>query len=121
MRIIQDLGLKIKPVWIRLWDKLFIVGIIVLVGLSSFAIGRLSVVSISHDEFSVVYPSQSVKEEDFINAGSAGYVASKTGSTYFFPWCGTAMNIKPENKLYFLTKELAENAGYKAGNCNGLR
>lgn len=56
-------------------------------------------------------------------AMSAGgeYVASKTGTKYYLPWCGTAKRIKDENKVWFGTKAEAEAAGYEpASNCKGL-
>lgn len=49
------------------------------------------------------------------------YVASKSGSKYYLPTCGTAKRIKEENKVWFGTKEEAESAGYgPAANCPGL-
>lgn len=49
------------------------------------------------------------------------YVASKTGSKYYLPSCGTAKRIKDENKVWFATKAAAETAGYQpAANCKGL-
>ena len=57
-------------------------------------------------------------------APAAGaYVASKTGTKYYLPWCGTASRIKEENKVWFETKAEAEAeaAGYQpAANCKGL-
>jgi hypothetical protein len=48
-------------------------------------------------------------------------VASKTGTKYYLPWCGTAKRIKEENKVWFSTKAEAEAAGYEpAKNCKGL-
>lgn len=50
-----------------------------------------------------------------------GYVASKTGTKYYLPWCGTAKRIKEENRVWFQSKEAAEAAGYEpASNCKGL-
>lgn len=48
-------------------------------------------------------------------------VASKTGTKYYFPWCGTAKRIKEENKVWFASRAEAEAAGYEpAANCKGL-
>ncbi|MFZ2252750.1 MAG: hypothetical protein WAW13_01085 [Minisyncoccia bacterium] len=50
-----------------------------------------------------------------------GYVASKSGTKYHLPWCGSAKQIKEENKIWFATKEEAEKAGYTpASNCKGI-
>lgn len=49
------------------------------------------------------------------------YVASKSGSRYYLPWCSGASRIKEENKVWFASKEEAEAAGYTpALNCKGL-
>ena len=48
-------------------------------------------------------------------------VASKNGTKYYLPWCGTVKNIKEENKVWFASREAAEAAGYApAANCKGL-
>src|SRR3989338_3517499 len=62
------------------------------------------------------------KESEPILATGGEYVASKTGTKYYLPWCGTAKRIKEENKVWFATKEEAEAEGYEPGkNCKGLR
>lgn len=48
-------------------------------------------------------------------------VASKSGTKYYFPWCGTVKRIKEENKVWFASREAAEAAGYEpAANCKGM-
>lgn len=48
-------------------------------------------------------------------------VASKSGTKYYFPWCGTVKRIKEENKVWFPNREAAEAAGYEpAANCKGM-
>lgn len=49
------------------------------------------------------------------------YMASKNGTKYYLPSCGSAKRIKEENRIWFATKEEAEAAGYgPAANCPGL-
>jgi len=49
------------------------------------------------------------------------YMASKNGTKFYLPTCGTAKRIKEENRVWFATKEEAESAGYgPAANCPGL-
>lgn len=49
------------------------------------------------------------------------YVAAKTGTKYYLPWCGSVKRIKEENKVWFQTKEEAEKAGYApASTCKGI-
>jgi len=45
----------------------------------------------------------------------AQFVASKNGSKYHPVGSGTAKRIKDENKVYFASKEEAEQAGFEAG------
>lgn len=53
--------------------------------------------------------------------GPQVYMASKNGTKYYLPTCGTAKRIKEENRIWFATKEEAEAAGFgPAANCPGL-
>jgi len=54
-------------------------------------------------------------------SGGGQVVASKSGTKYYLPWCGTVSRIKEENKVWFASIEEAEKAGYEpAKNCKGL-
>ena len=124
-----------------------LVGIIVLVGLISFLLGRMSVtqniVSIVNTapqhasgavaniieapapETSAVRASSDPSPQPLKSApltqGAGGYVASKNGTKYHLPWCSGAKSIKDENKVWFNTKAEAEAAGYTpAANCKGI-
>jgi hypothetical protein len=56
-----------------------------------------------------------------VPAQAGKYVASKNGTKYYLPTCGTAKRIKDENKVWFASKEQAASAGYAPGaNCPGL-
>ncbi|MES2668598.1 MAG: hypothetical protein V4644_02835 [Patescibacteria group bacterium] len=56
-----------------------------------------------------------------VEEGPKVYMASKNGTKYYLPTCGTAKRIKEENRVWFSTKEEAEAAGYgPAANCPGL-
>jgi len=55
-----------------------------------------------------------------MNAGGQ-YVASKNGTKYYLPFCGSVKNIKEENKVWFSTKAEAEARGFQpAANCPGI-
>ena len=41
------------------------------------------------------------------------YFASKNGNKYYSIECSSGKNIKKENKIYFSSKEKAEQAGYE--------
>lgn len=79
---------------------------VVLVGLAAFGLGRLSVVG---QGSSAAVPTPH------------NYVGSKSGSVYYLPSCKGADAIKQENKVWFVSAQEAEAAGYRpAANCPGI-
>lgn len=110
------------------WGRaLYLIFVLLLIGIGSFFLGRLSVGISSHTGFNLVGESISASALHFENAAPAdgaiagGIVASKTGSKYHFPWCAGAQSIRPENKIWFANTEEARAAGYApASNCKGL-
>ena len=126
---IKEIYLKIKS-WIEIHggtERLFIAVVVVLVGVTSFGLGRVSIVDMPQEEVvpvtslaerEEVYP-QEIEESKPSHIGN--YVGSKNSDKYHLPWCGGAQRISTENKVWFESKEEAEAAGYTpAGNCNGL-
>ena len=114
---IQQISQTIKPLFS---PDIAILAIIILVGLSSFGLGRLSV--LEKEEVVVTYEETAsvISSTDF-SSKDGGYVASLNGSVYHLPWCSGAERIKEENKIWFNSKEEAERAGYRpAQNCKGL-
>lgn len=105
---IQEIGLKIKGFWSR---EMVIILTIILVGVVSFGLGRLSVETVDFQDFT----TETAQDEQ------ASVVGSRSGSVYHLPWCSGAQNISDFNKVWFDSKEEAEKAGYRpAGNCKGL-
>jgi hypothetical protein len=119
-----------------------LIGAVVLLGVLSFGLGRLSAVDVERGgvalcnapveqtatalsvlpvtETGVTLDSSADMEQPAMT-DKGTYVASKSGSAYHFPWCSGAQRIKEENKVWFGTKEEAERAGYRpASNCKGL-
>jgi len=109
---------------------------VILVGLIGFGMGRLSVVS---QKKTPVFVKNQTANTLFAEAGASGagnsemvaeagtipgdklFVASKSGTRYYYPWCSGVSRIKEENKVWFATQEEAEGAGYSAAaNCKGL-
>ena len=45
------------------------------------------------------------------------FVASKSGTKYYWPWCSWAERIKEENKVWFNSEKDAQAAGFSAGAC----
>lgn len=141
---IKDLGEKIKSIQAVAKNsyfasenssKYYTVAVIILVGLSSFGLGRLSVIKGQNSHIniekksvldSLVVDKQSglvadaVPDNGAVKSGQ--YVASRNGSKYYFPWCGGANNISEANKIWFKSTEEAKSKGYvPASNCKGLK
>ncbi len=129
----QEMLLKIKS---AISGDVFVVLIIVLVGLSAFGLGRLSALETGRMQVRILEPTQEAAVVNMLADGEktnevsripeianlgGQYVASKKGKKYYFPWCGGVARISDTNKVWFNTKEEAEQAGYTpAGNCKGL-
>lgn len=108
------------------------IALIVLVGLSSFGLGRLSIDTSNKEPVQILYPEITASANAAVGGknGDSGtvigsqeglLVGSKNGSKYHFPWCSGAQRMKEENKIWFATIEDAKKAGYTpAGNCKGL-
>jgi hypothetical protein len=124
-------------------DTLYVAFLLVLVGIGSFGLGRLSVLGEGTPstasssrvvllatssllvpatttfpalEASVVPPAPVTK-----SAASGPYVGSKSGTKYYLVTCAGAKRIKDANKVFFTTKDNATAAGYTpASNCPGL-
>ncbi|MEK7170500.1 MAG: hypothetical protein AAB767_04390 [Patescibacteria group bacterium] len=141
---IQDIREKIKLLQERLNTReIYTVLLILVVGFGSFGLGRLSrlqegkpsirveqvgaavVTSVPPLLFKegaggVVVPAASSTEKPLALGGK--YVASKGGTKYYFPWCGSAARISEANKIWFNSVEEARKAGYTpASNCKGLK
>ena len=117
---------------------IFTMLIIILIAFSSFGLGRLSVIEENKTPISIQNSQNSnlatiskttigdspkpvgvAPPQVLPNGGK--YVASKNSDKYHAPWCSGAQRIKEENKIWFNTKEEAEQAGYTpASNCKGI-
>lgn len=119
MHRISELWLEIKrfvDVALGEWGML---AILCLVGLGAFGLGRLSVLEATRTPVALQGASAA---EAFRGMHLGGeFVASRTGGTYYYPWCGGAQNIKAENQIWFTSEAAARKAGYApAKNCKGL-
>jgi hypothetical protein len=103
---------------------IMIVIIIILVGLGSFELGRLSKTSKSSG-IKIEYPNNekgvlganvitSMPDAKLSTAQSSekNFFASSRGSKYYSITCSAGKTIKQENRVYFDTREEAERAGY---------
>ncbi len=111
--------------------SLFIAGLIIVVSVGSFSLGRLS----ANDSSSLEIVSRTGEAGAFMAASATAHlpkppdptatlgevVGSKTSGKYYFPWCGAARAIREENKRWFSSVEVAQAAGFTPGaNCKGL-
>jgi hypothetical protein len=124
---------KIKPA-IKTYiesDKgkdILVIVIIILVGLGSFELGRLSKNTAS--ELKIEYPSQEASAVGSVDQSSSNlpinsnilqkseklitgnFFASSRGTKYYSLSCSAGKTIKQENRIYFETSGEAEKAGY---------
>src|SRR3989344_5373287 len=116
---IAELRLKIKNVADDVVGEWGLIAIVILVGLASFGLGRLSVIEEAKPTISIVQAQTATAVRAIVPGGLV--VASRTGSAYHFPWCPVAQSIKEANKVWFKSEQAARQAGYApAKNCKGL-
>lgn len=105
---------------------IMVVLVVVLVGLGSFELGRLSKESGSQG-IKIEYPSQNnVEQANALssiispektttrdNSATKKFFASSKGTKYYPVGCLAGNIIKQENRVYFATGEEAQKAGYE--------
>lgn len=96
-----------------------IVIIIILVGLGSFGLGRLSKKA-KNESLRVEYTANEAniikstnKPQNNLEQSRKTFFASNRGSKYYSISCSGGKTIKQENRVYFNTREEAEIAGYE--------
>ena len=126
---IQDIQEKINQLFAD--DAIFFSLIILLVGVTSFGLGRQSVIIDNDGAFkreleqngstqTALSVQKTLDNQDI--STSTVYVGSKNSDKYHLPWCPGAKQIAEQNKVYFTSLEEAKVAGYMpAGNCKGLQ
>jgi hypothetical protein len=102
---------------------IMVVLIVILVGLSSFELGRLSkdkdfsgvkIEYLTQDSIQTTnHESTTDRSKALSPSETKPFFASSNGSKYYYIGCSGGKTIKQENKIYFTTKEEAERAGYE--------
>ena len=119
MSTIQELWRRIKSELPGLEGGVASAAIVILVGLSSFGLGRLSMIEEARKPLEITTFELS-SDEPMARAGGE-VVASRGGKAYHFPWCPGAQTMKESNKIWFRTERDALEKGYTpASNCPGL-
>ncbi len=91
----------------------------VLVALTSFGLGRLSALEDARPAVSI--GEAPVSAQPRAMALGAQFVASRTGTVYYYPWCSGAEQIAPDKQVWFVSEKAAQAAGFRpAKNCKGL-
>ncbi len=87
-----------------------LIAIIILSATASFGLGRLSVAEEYRDksEARVIIPEL---QNLSIDESKYAFVASKSGTKYYPKGCKSINRIKPENRVFFESKEEAEGSG----------
>src|SRR3990167_185099 len=109
---------KIKQFWLSEKGKdILIVIIVILVGLGSFELGRLSKENTTSG-IKIEYPEQAENQPASVISSATEAITTKTffasnrGTKYYSIGCAGGKTIAQENRIYFATKEEAERAGY---------
>ncbi|MDO8493505.1 MAG: hypothetical protein Q7S19_03120 [bacterium] len=100
--------------------EICLVVLVTLVGLLGFGLGRLS--RLEERRVPIVIKNEAISMQEGSTPIEAGkYVASKSGNSYYLPWCTGVKRIKENNKVWFDSEDEAKTAGYApASNCKGL-
>lgn len=109
---------------------ILIVIIVILVGLGSFGLGRLSksnqspgikieypkenLLQNGEQEANVIFSTENMSKAVFDTKITGKiFFASNRGKKYYSIGCSAGKTIKQENRIYFATREEAERAGYE--------
>lgn len=118
-RTVQDLAAVCKEKAERGVGEYGIAALVILIGLASFGLGRLSEPEETRPPVSIRQASASAIPRAMSLGGQ--FVASWSGGVYYYPWCSGAQKIAPESQRWFESEKSAQAAGLRpAKNCKGL-
>lgn len=96
-----------------------LIALVFMVGLTSFGLGRLSVLEEARPLVQLAEAPKLAAPQGMAIGGL--YVASRSGSTYYYPWCTGVAKILPQNRRWFVSEAAARAAGLTpAKGCKGL-
>jgi micrococcal nuclease len=127
MIIITRFLYKIKQFYKTFEIEVGVSFIIIMVGLSSFYLGKHSSSSqiLSKEMIEIESNSQEATTTQAKGvpkgAEKGQFMASKTGKRYYPLWCAAGQRIAEKNRVYFASAIEAEKTGLtKASNCKGF-
>jgi len=116
---IQEVWLKIKGQGGELVHEWGLIVIVFLVAIASFWLGRLSALEDARPPVSITEAPTESNQKAMAMGGL--FVAARSGSVYYYPWCTGVSKISAANKVWFESEAAAKRAGYApAKNCKGL-
>lgn len=119
MKNIQELLQKSKGLLAEGISNWGLIIIILLTGLGSFGLGRLSALETARPPVALQMAPEASKPQEMYMGGLL--VAARSGGVYYYPWCISDVKISPSNQLWFKDEATAQRAGYRpAKNCKGL-
>ena len=125
--MLHEIAKKVKEAVRDRREDFFLASIIFFTGVTCFGLGRLSADIPRHEQMRIMRPPEArgglpASVVQPAKTSAERVVGSKNGSAYHLPDCAGAAKIKEENKIWFASAALAEEAGYRpASNCPGLR
>lgn len=98
-------------------QSFLLIFVLIFVAIASFGLGRLSSEGESMEEIIVEESKVELAEDAKIMYNESAeeekrFVASKNGKKYYSLNCGGASRIKPENQIWFKSREDAEKSGF---------
>ncbi|HEY4515470.1 MAG TPA: hypothetical protein VJJ22_04960 [Candidatus Paceibacterota bacterium] len=109
-------------------SKAILVGTLVLLTSTlAFGLGRLSKLEMNKPPLTITTTTTTYEQKigqsktASVKVGEGRYVASRNGTKYYLPTCGSAKRISETNRIWFNSIAEARSAGYSpAANCPGL-
>lgn len=93
--------------------------IVLVVSLGSFGLGRISALEEVRTPVSIYHATEQPAPPAMPLGGQ--FVAARSGTVYYYPWCSGAQRIAAGNQIWFSSEAAARAAGYApAKNCKGL-
>lgn len=92
-------------------NRLIISAVFILIAIIGFSLGFIAG-RLSFQE-PITVNQADISQLFFNDDRSKNFVASRNGEYYYPKNCSPAVNLKPENRLEFLSKEEAEDFGFK--------
>ncbi|MBI5469977.1 hypothetical protein HY968_01485 [Candidatus Kaiserbacteria bacterium] len=94
--------------------------LVILVGIASFGLGRLSALEDARPAVSIGQAASAALAVQPMAPGGM-FVGARGGTIYYYPWCSGATKIAVASQVWFASEVVAQKAGYRAAkNCKGL-